>query len=106
MLEIIRFKCFLKEKNKKVTLDCMPLADQYFGYDNTNSYYQIYYKFAPKEFVTLKTMDILSLCDIYSITSSDTTRTLIFPDKSQLVFTYYNRTDTLIYLRIFIIIIL
>lgn len=99
MFEIIRFKCFLKEKNKKVTLDCMPLADQYFGYDNTNSYYTIYYKFAPKEFVTLKTMDILSLCDIYSITSTDTTRTLIFPDKSQLVFTYYNRTDTLIYLR-------
>ena len=99
MFEIIRFKCFLKEKNKKVTLDCMPLADQYFGYNRTDSYYQIYYKFASKEFVTLRTMDILSLCDIYSITSSDTTRTLIFPDKSQLVFTYYNRTDTLIYLR-------
>ena len=99
MFEIFRFKCFLKEKNKKVTLDCMPLDDQYFGYDNTNSYYTIYYKFADKNFVTLETMDLFTVCDIYTITSSDTTRTLIFPDKSQLVFTYHNRTDTLIYLR-------
>lgn len=100
MFEIIRFKCFLKEKNKKVTLDCMPLDDQYFGYDNTNSYYTIYYKFADKNFVTLETMDLFTVCDIYTITSSDTTRTLIFPDKSQLVFSYYRRTNTSIRLKL------
>lgn len=99
MLEIIRFKCFLKEKNKKVTLDCMPLADQYFGYDNTNAYYTIYYKFADKEFVTLETMDLFTVCDIYSMNSTDKTRTLIFPDKSTLVFTYYSRTSTSISLN-------
>ena len=99
MLEIIRFKCYLKEKNKKVTLDCMPLADQYFGYDNTNSYYTIYYKFADKAFVTLETMDLFSVCDIYSMTSTDKTRTLIFPDKSTLVFTYHSRSSTSISLN-------
>ena len=99
MLEIIRFNCFLQEKNKKVTLDCMPLADQYFGYDNTNSYYNIYYKFADKTFITLETMDLFTVCDIYSMTSTDNTRTLIFPDKSKLVFTYDNRSSTSISLN-------
>ena len=100
MFEIIRFKCFLQEKNKKVTLDCMPLDDQYFGYDNTNSYYTIYYKFADKAFVTLETMDLFTVCDIYSMTSTDKTRTLIFPDKSKLVFTCHSRSSTEISLNL------
>ena len=99
MLEIIQFHCLLEEKNKKVTLECLPLADQYFGYDRTNYYYALYYKLASKDFVRMSTMDILSLCDIYSITSTDRTRTLLFHNKSKLVFTYYNRTATSIYLQ-------
>lgn len=99
MLEIIQFRCSLEEKNKHVTLECLPLEDQYFGYDRTNYYYALYYKLASKDYVRMGSMDILSLCDIYSITSTDTTRTLVFHNKSKLVFTYYNRTDTAIYLR-------
>lgn len=99
MLEIIQFHCSLQEKNKKVTLECLPLDDQYFGYDRTNYYYALYYKLASKDFVRLGTMDILSLCDIYSITSTDRTRTLIFHNKSKLEFSYYNRTDKAIYLQ-------
>lgn len=99
MLEIIQFHCSLQEKNKKVTLECLPLDDQYFEYDSTNYYYALYYKLASKDFVRLGTMDILSLCDIYSITSTDRTRTLIFHNKSKLAFSYYNRTDKAIYLQ-------
>lgn len=99
MFDIKRFKCFLEEKKKKVTFDCMPLSNEYVSYDRYNYYYNIYYNIAEKNFVTLETMDLLSLCDIYSITSSDRTRTLVFPDKSKLVFTYYERTATEICLR-------
>mgnify|MGYP003436045268 CR=1 FL=1 len=99
MLDIKRFKCFLQEKNKKVNFDSMPLSNQYVSYDRYNYYYNIYYNIGEKNFVTLNTMDLLSLCDIYSITSSDRTRTLVFPDKSKLVFTYYERTATEIRLR-------
>lgn len=99
MLDIKRFKCFLQEKDKKVNFDCMPLSNEYVSYDRYNYYYNIYYNIAEKNFVTLETMDLLSLCDIYSITSSDKTRTLVFPDKSKLVFTYYERTATEIRLR-------
>lgn len=99
MLDIKRFKCFLQEKDKKVNFDCMPLSNEYVSYDRYNYYYNIYYNIAEKNFVTLNTMDLLSLCDIYSITSSDRTRTLVFPDKSKLVFTYYERTATEIRLR-------
>ena len=99
MFDIKRFKCFLQEKNKKVTFDCMPLSNEYVSYDKYGYYYNIYYNIAEKNFVTLNTMDLLSLCDIYSITSSDRTRTLVFPDKSKLVFTYYERTATEIRLR-------
>lgn len=99
-MEFIRFKCLLKEKNKNVTLQCLPLVDQYFGYDRTNYYYALYYKLASKDFYSLATMDIFSLCDIYSITSSDRTRTLEFHNKSKLVFSYYNRTKTDIYLNV------
>ena len=99
MLDIKRFKCFLQEKDKKVNFDSMPLSNQYVSYDRYNYYYNIYYNIAEKNFVTLETMDLLSLCDIYSITSNDRTRTLVFPDKSKLVFTYYERTSTEIRLR-------
>lgn len=99
MFDIKRFKCFLQEKKKKVTFDCMPLSNEYVSYDRYNYYYNIYYNIAEKNFVTLETMDLLSLCDIYSITSSDRTRTLVFPDKSKLVFTYYERTANEIRLR-------
>ena len=99
MFDIKRFKCFLQEKNKKVTFDCMPLSNEYVGYDRYNYYYNICYNIAEKNFITLNSMDLLSLCDIYSITSSDRTRTLVFPDKSKLVFTYYERTATEIRLR-------
>lgn len=100
MFDIKRFKCFLKEKNKKVNFDSMPLSNEYVGYDKYNYYYNIYYNIAEKNFVTFETMDLLSLCDIYSITSTDRTRTLVFPDKkSKLEFTYYERTATDIYLR-------
>ena len=100
MLDIKRFKCFLQEKKKKVNFDTMPLSNQYVSYDRYNYYYNIYYNIGEKNFVTLDTMDLLSLCDIYSITETDRTRTLVFPDKkSKLVFTYYERTATEIRLR-------
>ena len=100
MIDLNRFKCFLKEKNKKVNFDSMPLSNQYVSYDRYNYYYNISYNIAEKQFVTLDTMDLLSLCDIYSITSTDRTRTLVFPDKkTKLEFTYYERTATDIYLK-------